>query len=206
VVSALRAGAALAEYPEYEQWRELATARRSAMQSRVGPRATSALPLRANELPIWSDVAAAVVISAERTDVEVRGVGMSTESYAIGDRDLLGLPALRKAADQALSAADFTIADVDVLELDGLTLFDEALALEAVGAAPRAGGMEALARGNAALNSDGGFAAGYCAPAMGLVRISEAATRLKAGARVALATGSSVVASQSQAAIALARQ
>ncbi|MDQ2811951.1 MAG: hypothetical protein M3Z75_08750, partial [Actinomycetota bacterium] len=167
-------------------------------------RATAALPLRPAELPIWSDVAAAIVLSAEPGPIEVRGVGMSTEPYDIGDRDLLGLPALRAASGQALRAAGLAIGDVDVLELDGLTLFDEALALEAAGVVPAGGGMEAIAR-RGDVNTDGGFAAGYCAPAMGLVRIGEATKRLRVSGTAALATGSSVVAAQSQAAVALVR-
>src|ERR1700735_4934309 len=47
----------------------------------AGERATAALPLRPHELPVWSDVAAALVLSAEPGPVEVRGVGMSTEPY-----------------------------------------------------------------------------------------------------------------------------
>lgn len=203
-VSALRAGAALARYPGYGSWRERAGARRAAGQVPAGPRATAALPLRPDELPVWSDVAAALVLSAEPAAVEVRGVGMSTEPYQIGDRDLLGLPALRAASRQALRAAGMAIGDVDVLELDGLTLFDEALALEAVAVVPAGAGMQAIAqRGDS--NVDGGYAAGYCAPAMGLVRICEAVRRLRASGTAALATGSSVVAAQSQAAIALTR-
>jgi acetyl-CoA C-acetyltransferase len=202
-VSALRAGAALARYPGYRTWRERAGERRAG-QEPAGERATAALPLRPHELPVWSDVAAAIVLSAEPGPVEVRGVGMSTEPYDIGDRDLLGLPALRAASRQALRAAGLAIGDVDVLELDGLTLFDEALALEAAAVVPVGAGMEAIARrGN--VNIDGGFAAGYCAPAMGLVRICEAVRRLQASGTTALATGSSVVAAQSQAAVALAR-
>jgi acetyl-CoA C-acetyltransferase len=203
-VSAFRAGAALARYPGYGTWRERAGARRFAGQEPAGKRATAALPLRPHELPVWSDVAAAVVLCAEPGPVEVRGVGMSTEPYDIGDRDLLGLPALRAASRQALRAAELDIGDIDVFELDGLTLFDEALALEAADVVPAGGGMEAIAqRGD--VNVDGGFAAGYCAPAMGLVRICEAARRLQAAGTTALATGSSVVAAQSQAAIVLAR-
>jgi hypothetical protein len=83
-------------------------------------------------------------------------------------------------------------------------LFDEALAVEAAGVVPAGGGMEAIAR-RGDVNIDGGFAAGYCAPAMGLVRICAATKRLQAAGTAALATGSSVVAAQSQAAVALAR-
>jgi acetyl-CoA C-acetyltransferase len=203
-VSALRAGAALARYPGYEAWRERAAQRRSPSRTPPGQRAVAALPLRSAELPIWSDVAAALVLSAEPGSVEVRGLGMSTEPYQIGDRDLLGLPALRKASRQALDAAGLAVEDIDVFELDGLTLFDEALALEAVGTAAPGTGMEAIAS-RADSNADGGFAAGYCAPAMGLVRICEAARQLRSAGTTALATGSSVVAAQSQAAITLAR-
>ena len=92
-----------------------------------------------------------------------------------------------------------------MLELDGLTLFDEALAAEAVGAAAPGEGMSLLAAGSPRVNPDGGYAAGYCAPAMGLVRVARAAARLRAapGRQAALATGASVVAAQVQAAVVL---
>jgi acetyl-CoA C-acetyltransferase len=127
---------------------------------------------------------------------------MSTEPYDLGDRDLLGLPALRQASAQALGAAGIRAEAVDVLELDGLTLFDEALAAEAAGAAAPGQGMSLLAAGER-VNPDGGYAAGYCDPAMGLVRIARAADRIRAGAGTALATGASVVAAQVQAAVVL---
>jgi acetyl-CoA C-acetyltransferase len=127
---------------------------------------------------------------------------MSTEPYDLGDRDLLGLPALRAASAQALGAAGIRAGDVDALELDGLTLFDEALAAEAVGAAAPGQGMSLLAAGGR-VNPDGGYAAGYGDPAMGLVRVARAAGRVRAGAATALATGASVVAAQVQAAVVL---
>ena len=126
VVSALRAGAALARYPGYSAWRQRAALRRMAGRAPAGRRAALAMPLRPEELPVWSDVAAALVLSAEPGPVEVRGVGMSTEPYQVGDRDLLGMPALRAAARQALDAASLGPGGIDVFELDGLTLFDEA--------------------------------------------------------------------------------
>jgi hypothetical protein len=203
-VSALRAGAAIHRYDTYAESRERAAAVRDAHRFAAGAVADAAAPLRDSELPVWADVGVALVISSEPNDVEVTGVGMSTEPFHLGDRDLLGLPALRKASQQALDQAGTRIADVDVLELDGLSLFDEALALEAVGAASAGGGMAEIA-GGVALNTDGGYLAGYCAPAMGLVRIAQATSRLRAGGSTALASGSSVVASQSQTAVALRR-
>ncbi|MDR0344233.1 MAG: hypothetical protein LBI49_14210 [Nocardiopsaceae bacterium] len=203
-VSALRAGAALARYPGYQEWRGPAGARRRAAAGVEARRPAVQLPLRSGELPVWSDIVAVAVLSAQPGPVEVRGVGMSTEPYQVGDRDLLGLPALSQASGQALRSAGCAVGEVGVLELDGLTLFDEALALEAVGAASAGDGMRVLAQ-RSDINADGGFAAGYCAPAMGLVRICAAAGRLTGGSDLALATGSTVVAAQGQAAIVLSR-
>jgi hypothetical protein len=154
-------------------------------------------------------VVAAAVLRDEPADVEVLGVGMGTEPFELGDRDLLGLPALRSAAAQALAEAGCAISEVGVLELDGLTLFDEALAMEAVGAAATGEGMAGCA-GDERLDPAGAGAVGYCAPAMGLVRIVRAARRLldtdAAGTDTrALASGSSVVAAQTQAAVVLGR-
>jgi acetyl-CoA C-acetyltransferase len=220
-VSGMRAARCLGDYPGYGRWRGDAAARRSEAAARPGaPPAdlsrvpAPAWPLRAGELPVWADMVAAVVLSSQPGPVRVAGVGLSTEPYDLGDRDLTGLPALRAASGQALTAAGVDVARVGVLELDGLTLFDEALAAEAVGAAAPGDGMSMLAS-SARVNAGGGYAAGYCAPAMGLVRIARAADRLRAdrlradrmqdatATRLALATGASVVAAQVQAAVVL---
>jgi acetyl-CoA C-acetyltransferase len=204
-VSGLRASRALVEHPGYRAERDAAAARRRARPADPERTPAPAWPLRAVDLPVWSDVVAAAVLRAEPAAVEVLGVGMSTEPYELGDRELLTLPALRSASAQALREADRDIADMDVLELDGLTLFDEALAMEAVGAAGRGGGMAAMAR-DTRLDPTGASGVGYGAPAMGLTRIARAARRLLDGSgHLALATGSSVVAAQSQAAVVLGR-
>jgi len=205
-VSGLRATRALVEHSGYEERRDAAAARRAARPGDPGRSSSPAWPLRTAELPVWGDVVAAAVLRDEPAEVEVLGVGMGTEPFELGDRDLLGLPALRSASAQALAEAGCAITDVEVLELDGLTLFDEALALEAVGAAAAGEGMAGCAE-DARLDPAGASAVGYCAPAMGLVRIARAARRLLdtgAGGR-ALASGSSVVAAQTQAAVVLGR-
>lgn len=204
-VSGLRATRALIEHRGYAEHRVAAAERRAAGTDAVpAGRAPSApWPLRPDELPVWGDRVAAVVLEAGPGAIEVLGAGMSTEPFELGDRDLLGLPALRSAAAQALREAGRTIAEIDILELDALTAFDEALALEAVGAAERGGGMRALAI-DPRLDPAPARAAGYCAPAMGLVRIVRATRRLRAGeGQAALATGSSVVAAQTQTAVVL---
>jgi hypothetical protein len=137
--------------------------------------------------------------------MRVTGAGLSTEPFELGDRDLLGMPALRAAAAEALRSGHAGAADIGVLELDGLTTFDEALAAEAVGAASAGEGMAFLAT-SPAVDPGGGSGAGYCAPAMGLVRICRARERLLAGeSSLALATGASTVAAQNQAAVLLER-
>lgn len=201
-VSALRASAALRRYPEYAEFRSAAGAHRRAADDDPDRSPSLMLPLRPRELPWWADVAAAAVISCEPGPVELTGVGMGSEPFELGDRDLLGFPALRAASAGALKMADTEIGDIDVLELDGLTLFDDALAAEAVGAVGRGSGMRFLATDNL-INRDGGSAAGYGAPAMGLVRLSQAYAQLRNGSagRAALVSGSSTVAAQTQAAL-----
>lgn len=170
-----------------------------------GRRSEPAYPLLAEDLPLWADVAAAVVISSRPSGVRLRGLGQSSEPYWPGDRGIGGAPALRRAADAAFREARLSAADIDLFELDGLTVYDEAIAVEAVGRAPRGEGWRVLAE-DAACNPSGGSAAGYCAPAMGLTRLAEAALQLqgRAGAiqhgrpAVALASGSSIIAGQTQ--------
>jgi hypothetical protein len=204
-VSALRASAALRAHPGYERWRGPVSAIRRSRTTPEGAWPAAPAPLRETELPCWGDVVAAAVLSSDPGPVEVRGVGMSTEAYQVGDRDLLGVPSLRSASAAALAMAGRPIAEVDVLELDGLTAFDDALALEAIGAATTGDGMRVLAE-RPRLNADGGSAAGYCAPAMGLVRICNAFQQLAVEeGSLALATGANVVAGQSHTAAVLAR-
>jgi acetyl-CoA C-acetyltransferase len=205
-VSGLRATRALVEHAGYGHHRDAAAARRGPRPGDPARSSSPAWPLRTAELPVWSDVVAAAVLRDEPAGLEVLGVGMGTEPFELGDRDLLGFPALRSASTQALSEAGCGIGDVEVLELDGLTLFDEALAMEAVGASGVGEGMAGCAE-DPRLDPAGASAIGYCAPAMGLVRIVRAARRLIEGGTDgrALASGSSVVAAQTQAAVVLGR-
>jgi acetyl-CoA C-acetyltransferase len=195
-VSAMRASSALRVFPSYAEGRTAASARRPGSPDRRPP---PVAPLRPDEHAAPGDLVAATVVTEAETDVRIIGTGMSSEPYWIGDRDLLALPALQQAAARALSSAGRRIDEMAVLELDGLTLFDEALAVEAVGAAARGGGMAALVS-DERVNRSGGYAGGYCAPAMGLVRTAEAVALARTAGRpaLALASGSSTVAAQTQ--------
>jgi hypothetical protein len=193
-------------------------ARRRAQAARDNPRAlqtggrspAASYPLNEADMPRFADVAVSLTISAEPTAVRVVGIGQSSEPYWLGDRKLGRLAGLEQAAQRAFKEAGFGPEQLDVVEVDGLTLFDEAIGLEAVGMAAQGAGLKFLAD-DPRSNPSGGAAAGYCAPAMGLARIVEAVMQLqgRAGAiqvpraRRALATGSCVVAAQTHTAIVL---
>jgi acetyl-CoA C-acetyltransferase len=210
-VSALRASAALGAWPDYGVAREAAAARlaeladaRSGGPLSRGPAPPVPAPLRPEEVAPSADVVSAVIITAAETDVAVSGVGMSSDPYWPGDRNLLELTALRAAARAALTESGRAIDTIDCFELDGPTLFDEALALEAVAAAQPGAGMRVLAE-DARAQPSGGHALGACAPAMGLVRCNAALNALREGAAGALVSGGSTVAGQTQTAVVLER-
>jgi acetyl-CoA C-acetyltransferase len=215
-VSAMRAqawkrGAANGGDPAPASAARLAAVARNPRALRFGgSRSNASYPLAPEHLPLWADVVAAVLISGRPNGVRLAGLGQGSEPYWIGDRHLLELGALRRAAKLALAEAGCRVEDIDVFELDGMTLYDEGLSLEAIGIAKTGEGLRALAQ-DARCNPSGGSAAGYCAPAMGLTRIVEAVLQLRgdAGAnqvpraRRALASGSSLVAAQTQTVVVL---
>ncbi|MWA02897.1 hypothetical protein F8568_021465 [Actinomadura sp. LD22] len=214
-VSALRAQAWIQRHgtagrdAAWRRRRERA-ARNPRAVTQSGVQQSAPYPLRPEELPVWADFAVAVVMSTEPAGVKVAGMGQSSDPYHLGDRDLVGMPALVDAAGKALADAGAALSDVEVVELDALTGFDEALAVEALGLAEPGSAFGYLAEHDS-VNPSGGCAAGYCAPAMGLARIVEATLQLRGTAgpvqqdapRRALATGSSTIGSQTQTAIVL---
>ncbi|MFC4006973.1 hypothetical protein ACFOY2_07065 [Nonomuraea purpurea] len=207
VLSAMRAQLLLATQEARRDRDRAAEARRKAAAANPralrsgGFRSSPHHPLRDEDLPLWADVTAAVVLSTEPSPVRVSGLGQSSEPYAFGDRDPRAITSLRQAAGRALEEAGLDAGAMDLAEIDGLTLIEEAMGLEAAGLAPPGQGLAHLAD-DPRCNPSGGGAAGYCPPSMGLARIVEAVTRLSGGRR-ALATGSSTVAGQTQTAIVL---
>lgn len=160
-------------------------------------------PLVVDDMPLWADVVASLVLSTEPTPIRVAGLGQSSEPYAFGDRPLRVIGGLRQAADRALDEAGLSGDRLDVAEVDGLTLIDEALGLEAVGYAPPGAGLRRLADDPGA-NPSGGGASGYSRASMGLTRVVEGVLQLRGsagapqrpGVRSVLASGSSTVAGQ----------
>lgn len=169
-------------------------------------------PLTPEDLPVWADVVAAVVLSSEGGAIQIKGLGQASEPYAIGDRNLLAMPSARQACDLALKEAGLRIRDLDLFEIGGLTLMDEAIVLEAIGLADPGQGLAVLAN-HPNVNPSGGCSAGFCDPAMGLVRVVEAALQLQGragaiqrpGVRRALAVCPAVVAAQTHTAIVMER-
>jgi hypothetical protein len=146
-------------------------------------------------------VAATVVGSAE-TAFRLAGIGHGTDATAVGDRDWLARPALTASVARALREAGTSLDDVHLFEIDGMTLPDEALALEALGLAQPGRGFDVYAASDR-INPSGGSAAGWCYPAMGLVRFSEALLRLGGGTRRAMAVGASPIGAQTHVAAVL---
>lgn len=218
-VAAMRAQQWLTTNPDQPD--RAAAARRRAQAASSNPRAVRSdtdaaaslpYPLGPTEGPAWADVVAALVLSGENTPIRIAGMGQSSEIYWPGDRHLVAMPALSQASSRALAEAGTGLDEVDVVELDGQTIFDEAIGLEAIGLAKMGMGLRHLAE-DERCNPSGGGAAGWCAPGMGLVRAVEAVLQLRGaagavqrqGVRRAMATGSSTVAGQTQTAVVLER-
>jgi len=160
-------------------------AARNPRANRVPVRAVQApYPLRPAELRTETDAVAAVVLrrmppgeAKAKGLARITGVGHGTESYHLGDRLLSGLPSARTATEHALAQAGVDLAEVDVAEVAGRTLWDEVQLLESIRLADPGGGFQTLADDDR-LNPSGGAAAGDCAPATGLVRFAEAVLQL----------------------------
>ena len=178
-VSAFRLSRWLGVFPGRDAARRQAAVTRAARargNARAIAGATMALPmnypLRAEEGPAWADVVAAVVVGAKEQPVRIAGTGHGTDMSDIGERDLLGMPALRSAVGAACTEAGTALPDIGMIEIDGMTLSDEALSVEALGLSAPGGGFAAYAAGDR-INPSGGAGAGWCYPAMGLARLAE---------------------------------
>ena len=151
-----------------------------------------AYPLLPEESPIWADVVTAVIIGSGETRARVAGVGHSVDDMDFGSRDILAMPAIAEATERALARAGTSIDELDAIEIDGLMLSDEAIALEALGICAPGAGFRIYAE-STRINQSGGGGAGWCFPAMGLVRLAECYFAIRDGngskPRKALAVG-----------------
>jgi hypothetical protein len=214
-VSALRASAYLRRFGRQSAARRtlvdhrLATAAenpRGCTPLRPPPRRS---PLLEGELSTLSDTVAAVLVTRSEGCPQLTGIGHGSESFALGERDLTGMPAASQAVRSALDGAGVSLAEVDVFELAGRSVIDEVLVAEAIGLVEPGRGCADIAR-YGHVNPSGGGAAGESPPATGLARFVEAVMQLRgdAGAvqlpgacRRALVVSGSAVAAQTQTAV-----
>jgi acetyl-CoA acetyltransferase len=137
-----------------------------------GPEVAS--PLRRHDCPPIGDGAAAVIMAAGDRARElvdrpawIRGIDHRIEAHGLGVRDLTSSPSTRLAGVHVGVAGD---APVDVAELHAPFSHQEVLLRDALGLA-----------GSVTVNPSGGPLAANPIMAAGLIRIGEAATRIRRG-------------------------
>ena len=117
----------------------------------------------------------------------ISGMGWATEPSFLGDRDLTCAPALEEAARQAYDQAGITnpIEAIEVAEIADTTPFQELLAYEALGLAPRAEWADRVAdasfgpQGRVPVNLSGGALSLNPVYCTGLIRIAEIANQVR---------------------------
>jgi len=209
-VSAMRLSAWAARHGLRPDMRNEAMAERKARAARnprsVAGSMTPALcgPLSADEAPSYADIVVAAVIGRAPSKVRIAGFGHSAATEPMAPAALIEMPALAEAVRRAGCASGADPNALDVYQLAGATLADEAIALEALDLAPQGLGFQSYARA-AHINPSGGGASGWCFPTSGLVNMVEAYLQLSgqaAGVQLggtpkrALATGLSPMGGQ----------
>jgi acetyl-CoA acetyltransferase len=146
-----------------------------------------AAPLRLYDCAPISDGAAAAVLTAERTNVLVSGLGQATAPVSLRARpDLTSFPATQIAAKRAYAMAGLGPGDIDFAEVhDAFTSF-EMISAEDLGFFAAGKGGEAVEAGITSLegklpvNPSGGLKArGHPAGASGIAQIVEAVKILR---------------------------
>lgn len=143
-------------------------------------------PLRHRELPVWTDGAAAVVLARRDAAVLtgrdgaarspprtawIAGMEHRIDPHGLGVRSLLDAPSVRGAAE-ALGVPGRV---PDVVEVSAPTAPQELLVLECLGL------KGAVARSRVVVNPSGGARCAWTPMVAGLVRIGEAAARVRDG-------------------------
>src|SRR5256886_8090649 len=146
-----------------------------------------ATPLRLYDCSPITDGAAAVVLTGEKTDVRLSGIGQGTGPLSLRERDnFTSFLATRIAAVRAYQMAETSPQGIDFAEVhDAFTPF-EIITTEDLGFFPPGKGGEAAIEGKTAfdgplpINPSGGLKArGHPVGASGLAQIVEVAKRLR---------------------------
>lgn len=162
-------------------------------------------PLRVYDCSAVSDGAAAAVLSSERGEVRVAGIGHGTDVLAVQHReDLCTMRATREAARQAFAESGIRPAEVDVVEAHDAFSILELIDLEDLGFFPRGEAGRALVRGDTLpggrlpVNVSGGLKArGHPVGGSGLAQIVELFDQLSGNAGRRQVDGAAVGLAQS---------
>ncbi|MFQ5880597.1 MAG: thiolase family protein [Dehalococcoidia bacterium] len=153
----------------------------------------AAFPLRALECAPGSDGACAIVLASEERAKKlsanpawVKGFGWATETYALGERDLLTGNGLREAARRAYAMAriDDPSRQLSLIELVAPYAHQELLWYEGLGMCEQGRGWRLVEDGTTDLdgplpvNPSGGVLSTNPYVARGLIRVGEAALQL----------------------------
>ena len=150
-----------------------------------------ATPLRLYDCAPITDGAAALVLTSEKTDVRLAGIGQGTGPLSLRERDIFtSFPATRIAAARAYQMAEISPQGIDFAEIhDAFTPF-EIITSEDLGFFPPGKGGEAAVEGKTALegplpiNPSGGLKArGHPVGASGLAQVVEVTKRLRGQTR-----------------------
>jgi acetyl-CoA C-acetyltransferase len=170
-------------------------------------------PLREMDVAPLCDGACAMVLASakkarEMTDkpVWIKGMGWATETYYLGERDLISMISLEKAAQKAYALAGISnpLESFDVAEINDTFSYRELMAYEALGFCEKGKSARLIEEGiiemdgKLPVNPSGGGLSGNPFFAAGLVRLAEAALQVRGdagshqvhGATTALAQGS----------------
>lgn len=138
-------------------------------------------PLRLYDCSPMTDGAAAVLLTSEKTDLRIAGLGQGTGPAGLRERDTFtSFEATRMAAERAYRMAGVTARDIDFAEVhDAFTAF-EIISTEDLGFFPAGKGWQALEEGKTApdgalpINVSGGLKArGHPVGASGVAQIVE---------------------------------
>jgi acetyl-CoA C-acetyltransferase len=169
-------------------------------------------PIKLLDTSPISDGACAIILARESdankgptTPIWIRGVGHSTDTYHLGDRDLSDVSVLQAAAKRAYSMAGITEPrkQIDVAEIYDAFSYMELMWMEGLGICERGEGGALIdagiteMQGSLPVNPSGGVLSANAILAAGLARVSEAVLQLRGhagdrqveGAELALAHG-----------------
>ncbi len=149
--------------------------------------AVVASPLRAFDCSLSVNGGAAVILSQEKSDIEVIGSGFATDYIlTFGREDYLGFRATRLAAQIAYEQAGIQPKDINVAEIHDAFTSVELLSYEDLGFAEKGKGAQFIRSGKINLdgempvNTSGGLKAkGHPISATGLAQINEIVEQLR---------------------------